>query len=77
MPTYYFNRLDYLNSLIRRKATGSPKQLANKLTVSERTVFAYIEILKSLGAEIKFCKVRQSYYYEKQGTFDFKFKSVN
>jgi len=76
MPIYYFNRLDQLHSLIRRKATGSPKQLARKLSVSERTVFAYISILKGQGAEIKFSKHRQSYYYETDGAFDFTFKRL-
>jgi Predicted transcriptional regulator len=74
MPTYYFNRLDQLNALIRRKSTGSPMELSKKLAVSERTVFAYIEILKSLGATIKFNKFRKTYYYENDGTFDFRFR---
>jgi len=76
MPTYYFNRLDQLHSLIRRKATGTPVQLAKKLSVSERTVFAYISILKNQGAQIKFSRHRQSYYYTMDGTFDFTFKKL-
>jgi len=74
MPKYYFDRLDYLNTLIRKKSTGSPEQLAKKLQVSERTIFQYVEILRSLGAEIKYSRVKQSYYYARDGTFDFQFK---
>jgi biotin operon repressor len=74
MPKYYFDRLDYLNSLIKKKATGAPEQLARKLNVSERTIFEYLEILKSLGADIKYNRDRQSYYYTMEGTFDFHFK---
>jgi predicted DNA-binding transcriptional regulator YafY len=75
MPVYYFNRLDQLHGLIRKKATGSPQDLARKLSVSQRTVFAYISILKGQGACIKFSKYRQSYYYETDGIFDFTFKA--
>ncbi|TSJ43047.1 HTH domain-containing protein [Mucilaginibacter corticis] len=74
MPKYYFDRLDHLNSLIRKKATGTPEQLAKKLNVSERTTFEYLDILKSLGADIRYSRERQSYYYTLDGTFDFHFK---
>jgi predicted DNA-binding transcriptional regulator YafY len=74
MPKYYFDRLDYLHSLIKRRATGAPEQLAKKLNVSERTTFEYIEILRSLGADIKYSRDRQSYYYTVDGSFDFHFK---
>lgn len=77
MPKYYFNRLEYLNSLIRKKATGSPQQLAKKLNVSERTIFEYVDILRSLGAEINYCRNRKSYYYSVDGTFDFQFKQTD
>jgi predicted DNA-binding transcriptional regulator YafY len=74
MPKYYFDRLDFLHSLIKKRATGAPEQLAKKLNVSERTTFEYIEILRSLGADIKYSRDRQSYYYTLDGTFDFHFK---
>jgi predicted DNA-binding transcriptional regulator YafY len=74
MPKYYFDRLDHLNSLIRKRATGTPEELAQKLNVSERTIFEYIEILRSLGADIKYSRDRMSYYYTNDGTFDFHFK---
>jgi predicted DNA-binding transcriptional regulator YafY len=74
MPKYYFDRLEYLNQLIKKKSTGSPSELARKINVSERTTFEYIDILKSLGADVKFSRTRNSYYYTVDGTFDFKFK---
>lgn len=77
MPKYYFDRLEYLNTLIRKKSTGSPEQLADKLHVSERTIFEYIDILRSLGAEIKYCRIKRSYCYSTDGTFDFQFKRVD
>ncbi|MCH7400780.1 HTH domain-containing protein [Belliella kenyensis] len=77
MPAYYFQRLEYLDELIRKKATGSPKQLAKKFDVSERTIYDYINILRELGAEIFYCSICESYMYKKHGRFDFKFRSNN
>ncbi|WP_256007185.1 MULTISPECIES: helix-turn-helix domain-containing protein [Pedobacter] len=76
MPKYYFDRLDYLNELIRKRNTGSPEQLAKKLSVSERTVFEYVDILRSLGADVRYSRTRRSYYYCRDGTFDFQFKHL-
>lgn len=73
MPKHYFTRLSQLDSLIRVKGTGSPRHLSEKLGVSERTVFDYIDILKSLGAPISFCRERGTYYYTQNGRFMFGF----
>lgn len=56
--------LKRLDLLIRRKATGTPMQLARRLGVSRASVFRYLNELKSVGAPIQYCKVRQSYFYE-------------
>ena len=64
-------RLKRLDRLIRLKATGTPTQLASRLAVSERTVFNEIDILRSLGAPVEFCKTRRSYYYEHEVTIEF------
>lgn len=58
-------RLDRLDGLIRRKATGSSDQLATRLGCSRRTVYNLLKTLRELGAEIRYCKERRSYYYEK------------
>jgi len=73
MPKHYFNRLEYLDFLIQKKGTGTPVQLAEKLQVCNRTIFEYIEILKELGAEIKYDSKSQTYFYEAPGGFNFKF----
>ena len=74
MPKHYFDRLERLDHLIRIKATGSPQVLARKLYVSVRTVFGYIEILRSLGAPIDYNKHKETYYYTEPGFFYFKFR---
>lgn len=63
--------LDRLDQLIRMKATGTPSQLANRLDVSERTVYNLIGHLKSLGAEIAYSRDRMSFIYENEILFSF------
>jgi biotin operon repressor len=63
----YIERIRYMDSLIKTKATGSAKQLAKKLVLSERTTLHHIKIMKELGCPIKYCRKRNSYYYESDG----------
>ena len=63
---YQLRRLD---NLIRLKSTGTPSNLASKFKVSERTVYNLINTLKFFGAEIKYCQMNNTYYYE--GDFQF------
>ena len=65
------NQLDRIDCLIRRKATGSPNKLANRLCVSRRTVFNLLETLRAFGAEIDYDRHRESYYYTNQIRFRF------
>lgn len=73
MAKNYFERLELLDVIIRRRQSGSADQIAHKLGVSRRTVFEYIEILKSLGADIEYDNYRKSYHYKHGGKFYFKF----
>jgi predicted DNA-binding transcriptional regulator YafY len=57
--------LDRLDRLIRRKATGSPAELAKRLGVSRSTLFELIAYLKDeMRAPIIYVGGRQSYVYE-------------
>ena len=73
MLTKYFNRLQSLDHLIKIKGTGSPKELARRLNISERSIYDYIELLRTLGAPIRYSKIRRSYYYEDDGSLNLKF----
>ncbi|QHI35896.1 hypothetical protein IMCC3317_12440 [Kordia antarctica] len=55
--------LKRVDQLIRIKATGSARDLAVKLGIGKSTVYEIIEILKNMGAEIKYCNYRKSFYY--------------
>jgi hypothetical protein len=59
----YINRLLTIDQLIKMRSTGCPEQLAEKLKLSERQVYNYLNNLKELGAEIKFDKCINSYIY--------------
>jgi len=65
--------IERTDQLIRLKATGTPTQLANKLTISERSARRLINTMKEMGAPIKYCTHRRSYYYEDNVYFRFGF----
>jgi DNA-binding IclR family transcriptional regulator len=67
------NQLERLDALIRRKATGTPRELARKFAVSERTVYNLLETLRQMGAEIEYSHSRCSYYYTTQMKFSYGF----
>ncbi|MBN1953015.1 MAG: HTH domain-containing protein [Bacteroidales bacterium] len=55
---------DRLLSLIEKKSTGTPTELALKLGVSKRQASNYIHDLRDLGFKIEFCPLLQSYVYK-------------
>ena len=56
---------------IRLRATGRPKQLAERLGVSEATVFRMIETMKELEAPVSYDLSIQSYVYSEPIEFKF------
>ena len=56
--------IERVDALIKRKATGSAKELASRLNLSRRCVYDIINIMKSMSAPIEYCKQRSTYYYE-------------
>ncbi len=73
MQHLQLERLKRIDQLIRIKGTGTPAQLAQRLGFSERTVYDYLNMMKDMGAPIKYCNFRQSYYYEQDGNFQIGF----
>lgn len=72
----YFKRADRLDGLIRRKSTGSPRELAAKLNLSERSLYELINQMKELGAPITYCQPKKSYVYDIPVKFSFGFKKI-
>jgi hypothetical protein len=59
----YFERLEFINDCIKRKATGKPENFAKKIGYSTSMLREDLEDLKILGADIKFSRIRNSYFY--------------
>ena len=66
--------IERIDALIKRKGTGSPSQLASRLGISERSVYAIIQSMKELGAPIYYDHSRLSYCYSEEGKFVFSFQ---
>ncbi len=60
--------LQRLDELIRRRATGNPEELAGRFQVHEATIYRYLQSLRELGAPLRYCRSRKTYYYD--GDFD-------
>ena len=60
----YIGRINRLYRLIRMEHTGSLKELAGIMRVSERTVSNYLEELRLMGADIRFSRLRNTYYFD-------------
>lgn len=68
--------LDRLDQLIRLKATGNHRELANRLETSPRNIYNLLDILKQLGAKIEYSKKRRTFYYSNKINFSFSFIST-
>ncbi len=67
------HRLIRLDHLIAHKSTGTPADCANKIGISERSLYDYLKILKEMGAPVRFSRDRRTYYYSEGGHFHISF----
>ena len=58
-----FERIKYIDQLIRNQTTGTPNELAEKLNISPRHLYNILHDLADLGAKIIYDKNNQSYKY--------------
>lgn len=59
----YVNRMQYLQELIEKQSTGTPRELAKRLGISERMLYHYIIQLKQ-SRSIIFNAHKKSYVYD-------------
>src|SRR5258708_39986835 len=71
----YIERLKRMDDLIRRKATGTPEEFAERLGVRKTILMEELRELKELGAEVCYNRIIQSYHYEND--FVLKIGSMN
>ena len=57
-------KVDRLDRLIRRKAIGSPMELANRLMLSRSSLFEIISFLREVQAPISYSKSSSSCVYD-------------
>ena len=61
--TKHSNRMKHADRLIRLKATGSPKEFAKRLNISESHLYNVLDELRLLGTPLSYDKIRLSYFY--------------
>jgi len=69
------DNLIFLEKLIRQKRTGTPKQLARRLSVSPATIHRMVDNLRFYGIIIVYCPILRSYRYDGDKVLDFIIKT--
>jgi predicted transcriptional regulator len=57
-------RIKKVHNLISMEKTGTPYAFAQKLNLSRSQLYNILGNFKELGAILKYCKKRESFYYE-------------
>ncbi len=65
--------IERIDRLIRLKATGNSQELSQKLGISRSSVYAYVTLMKELGAPLYYCKKTRSFCYSYEVRFIFGF----
>ena len=69
----YLNRFTTIHHKIRTRSTGTPKQLAAELHISESRLLDNLADLKAMGAPIEYDKEKKTYYYSHEVDIVLKF----
>jgi predicted transcriptional regulator len=62
----YIERLQRMDFLISRKATGTPDEFAEKIGLARSSLFQYLQEMKEMGINIRYSNTNRSYYYADQ-----------
>lgn len=66
-------RLQTLSQMIAQGRAGSPQVLAKQFGCSTRSIIAYINLLRSFGQEIWYCRKTNSYKCSYRGRLEIRF----
>lgn len=69
MTNKRINIIKLLDQLIRQEKTGTAQELGNKLGLSKKQTYNYINELKELGIAISYSKTRKTFYYQEAVEF--------
>lgn len=64
-----------MDDLIRRKATGTPEEFAERLGLGKTILMEELKELKELGAKVCYDRIIQSYCYE--NNFELRIGCIN
>ncbi|WP_143961322.1 HTH domain-containing protein [Litoribacter populi] len=72
-------RMQLLVKLVKSRRTGSPDDLADRLGISRRQLYVYLDYLKDYGLEICFSRTENSFVYcdEKEIVIDLNIKVLD
>jgi hypothetical protein len=62
--------LERLHKRINESSTGTPKEFAKRLCISEQYLYEIISEMKDMGAPIEYSRKNNTYYYTKQFEID-------
>ena len=68
--------LERIHELVKNRRTGTPTYFAQKLGMSKRSLFMYIDLMRRMGAPIEYCKSTERYYYSHDVEFSIGFVKV-
>jgi biotin operon repressor len=69
-------KLSIMDKLIRQEHTGTPSELAERLSISRSTLYEVIDELVSRGVEIKYSRTRRTFYYNNNMILDIRFAII-
>lgn len=71
----YLKNLQRLIEAIEQQSTGNAHKLSQKLNVSERMVYNYLDVLKNeFGAPIKYNRAMKSYFFTEEGKIELRWQ---
>ncbi len=60
------DRLKRLDWFIKKEATGTAEDFSEKIRISRSMLMINLDEMREMGALIKFCPIRKTYYYEQK-----------
>jgi predicted DNA-binding transcriptional regulator YafY len=69
----FLEKLSILNKLIRREHTGTPDELAERLSISRSLLYEIIDELNARGVDIKYSRTNCTFYYNNDVFLDVHF----
>jgi hypothetical protein len=65
-------RIRFTHELIQSETTGTPNEFANRLHIKRRRLYDILNEFRDYGAEIKYDRIKRTYYYANDVDISFK-----